>query len=80
MSSFQARPSGTPSQKSPIRSADPCVDRDYRSSIATACWEHVTAIDGPGAALVLYDLTTLYFEAEKEDGLRKVGMSKYGSA
>lgn len=53
-----------------------CVDRDYRTAIASACWEHVTAADGPGVALVLYDLTTLYFEAEKEDGLRKVGMSK----
>lgn len=53
-----------------------CVERDYRTVLATACWEHVTAAGGPGAALVLYDLTTLYFEAEKEDGLRKVGMSK----
>ena len=52
------------------------VDRDYRTAIATACWEHVTRDGGPGVALVLYDLTTLYFEAEKEDGLRKVGMSK----
>lgn len=52
-----------------------CVERDYRTAIATACWRHATAA-GPGAALVLYDLTTLYFEAEKEDGLRKVGMSK----
>ena len=52
------------------------VDRDYRTEIATACWRHVTADGGPGIALVLYDLTTLYFEAEKEDGLRKVGMSK----
>ncbi|WP_244192482.1 IS1634 family transposase [Dietzia lutea] len=53
-----------------------CVERDYRTVLATACWEHVTAAGGPGVALVLYDLTTLYFEAEKEDGLRKVGMSK----
>ena len=53
-----------------------CVERDYRTVLATACWDHVTAAGGPGAALVLYDLTTLYFEAEKEDGLRKVGMSK----
>ena len=53
-----------------------CVERDYRTVLATACWEHVTSAGGPGAALVLYDLTTLYFEAEKEDGLRKVGMSK----
>jgi hypothetical protein len=27
-------------------------------------------------SLVLYDVTTLYFEAEQEDGLRKVGYSK----
>ena len=52
------------------------VARDYRTLIAAACWRHVTAAGGPGVALVLYDLTTLYFEAEKEDGLRKVGMSK----
>lgn len=52
------------------------VARDYRTVVATACWRHVTAAGGPGVALVLYDLTTLYFEAEKEDGLRKVGMSK----
>lgn len=48
------------------------VDRDYRTTLATACWEHVTGAGGPGVALVLYDLTTLYFEAEKEDSLRKV--------
>ncbi|MBB1019693.1 IS1634 family transposase, partial [Dietzia sp. DQ11-71] len=53
-----------------------CVERDYRTVLATACWKHVTGAGGPGVALVLYDLTTLYFEAEKEDGLRKVGMSK----
>ncbi|UVE94400.1 IS1634 family transposase [Dietzia sp. B32] len=53
-----------------------CVERDYRTALATACWEHVTSAGGPGVALVLYDLTTLYFEAEKEDSLRKVGMGK----
>ena len=53
-----------------------CVERGYRTEIAESCWRHVTSAGGPGAALVLYDLTTLYFEAEKEDGLRKVGMSK----
>ena len=29
-----------------------------------------------GLALCLYDVTTLYFEAEREDDLRKVGYSK----
>jgi hypothetical protein len=50
----------------------------YRDLIATACFDHAAA-DGD-ISLVLYDVTTLYFEAEKEDegedGLRKVGYSK----
>lgn len=49
-------------------------DRDYRGQLATACWAHVTA--RAAVALVMYDVTTLYFEAENEDGLRRVGMSK----
>jgi hypothetical protein len=48
--------------------------RDYRDQIATACFNH--AATHGDVSLVLYDVTTLYFEAEKEDGLRKVGYSK----
>lgn len=51
-----------------------CVQRDYRAQIATACWTQATAA-GP-VALVMYDLTTLHFEVNEEDKLRKVGMSK----
>jgi len=50
----------------------------YRDQIATACFNH--ALTHGDVSLVLYDVTTLYFEAEKEDagagGLRKVGYSK----
>lgn len=46
----------------------------YRDQIATKCFEH--AATSGDISLVLYDVTTLYFEAEKEDGLRKVGYSK----
>ena len=46
----------------------------YRDQIATACFNH-TLTHGD-VSLVLYDVTTLYFEAEKEDDLRKVGFSK----
>ena len=67
---------GAPHRNTVNASLARCVERDYRTEIAESCWRHVTAAGGPGAALVLYDLTTLYFEAEKEDGLRKVGMSK----
>ena len=49
-------------------------ERDYRGQLATACWNHVTARGV--VALVMYDVTTLYFEIENEDTLRKVGMSK----
>lgn len=47
---------------------------DYRGQLAAACWAHVTARGA--VALVMYDVTTLYFEVEDEDALRKVGMSK----
>nr|BFF08066.1 IS1634-like element ISMsm6 family transposase [Brevibacterium otitidis] len=47
---------------------------DYRAQIARACFEHVA--DSGDVSLVLYDVTTLYFEAEHEDQLRRVGYSK----
>jgi hypothetical protein len=46
----------------------------FRDQIATACFTH--AADSGDISLILYDVTTLYFEAEKEDDLRKVGYSK----
>jgi hypothetical protein len=46
----------------------------YRDRIADLCFAH--ALSSGDVSLVLYDVTTLYFEAEKEDGLRKVGFSK----
>jgi hypothetical protein len=50
------------------------IERDYRAVVAQACHRHATQ-DG-GLAVVLYDVTTLHFEVEREDTLRKVGMSK----
>jgi hypothetical protein len=46
----------------------------YRDAIAGKCFTH--AVDRGGLSLLLYDVTTLYFEAENEDDLRKVGYSK----
>jgi hypothetical protein len=46
----------------------------YRDAIAAQCFVH--AADRGGLSLLLYDVTTLYFEAENEDDLRKVGYSK----
>ncbi|STZ40817.1 transposase, IS4 family [Mycolicibacterium gilvum] len=46
----------------------------YRDAIAGKCFTH--AADRGGLSLLLYDVTTLYFEAENEDDLRKVGYSR----
>lgn len=51
-----------------------CFDGNYRDRLAGLCFSHVLACGD--ISLVLYDVTTLYFEAEHEDGLRKVGYSK----
>ena len=50
-------------------------ERDYRDQFAKACLSHSTRANGP-VALVMYDVTTLHFERDEEDELRKVGMSK----
>jgi hypothetical protein len=64
-----------------FRSLHRAQERDYRARIAEACFAH--ALASGDVSLCLYDVTTLYFEAEKEDtdlaampGLRKVGYSK----
>ena len=57
-----------------FRSLARAQERGYRESLSGALFEHVTATRG--LALCLYDVTTLYFEAEKEDDLRRVGYSK----
>jgi len=46
----------------------------YRDTVAALCFQHAT--NSGDVSLVLYDVTTLYFEAETEDQLRKVGYSK----
>jgi hypothetical protein len=51
-----------------------CVDGQYRDQLATLCFTH--AATHGDISLVLYDVTTLYFEADNEDALRKVGYSK----
>lgn len=50
-------------------------ERDYRDQIARSCMTHSLKTTGP-AMFVLYDVTTLHFENDDEDALRRVGMSK----
>lgn len=51
-----------------------CQTGEYRDKLAELCFAYAQA--SGDVSLVLYDVTTLYFEAEKEDELRKVGFSK----
>lgn len=51
-----------------------CVAHDWRTQLAEAAYAHASRAGA--LTLVLYDVTTLYFEAESEDRLRKVGLSK----
>jgi transposase len=50
-----------------------CALSDYRARIAQICIHRSIA---NGITLVLYDVTTLYFEVQEEDEYRKSGMSK----
>ncbi len=47
--------------------------RDYREKVSRICFRHSGKQD---LSLVLYDVTTLYFEIQKEDDYRKPGLSK----
>jgi hypothetical protein len=63
----------------PDSSADSAADSgagrgSYRDQITALCFTH--AMTSGDVSLVLYDTTTLYFEADEEDDLRKVGYSK----
>ena len=62
------------SDKTMRRTLARCADRGYRDKVAGLCFAHARA--SGGISLVLYDVTTLYFEAEHEDALRKAGYSK----
>lgn len=57
------------------------LDKLYNSQkelIQRISYEHTMAILGNKISLVFYDVTTLYFEIDDEDDLRKTGFSKEG--
>jgi transposase len=64
---------GPVDQNKLYRSLAKAVDQDYRKTISQACFEHAS---GHSLTLMLYDVTTLYFEVQKEDDYRKPGLSK----
>ena len=64
---------GSPSYSSIHRALNRSVERDYREKISTAC---VGVRGVQRLTLVLYDVTTLFFQVEREDEYRKPGLSK----
>jgi hypothetical protein len=62
------------SEKTMRRTLARAYEGVYRDTLARLCFDH--AVSSGDVSLVLYDVTTLYFEADKEDELRKVGYSK----
>jgi len=51
---------------------------EIKSKIETCVFEHTQSVMKGKIVLTFYDVTTLYFESESEDDLRKVGFSKEG--
>lgn len=49
-----------------------------KESIQKISFEHTKAILGQDISVVFYDVTTIYFEIDNEDELRKTGFSKEG--
>jgi hypothetical protein len=52
--------------------------KGYKELVEKIAYEHTKKRLGGNVAVVFYDMTTLYFEAEDEDDLRKIGWSKDG--
>ena len=64
-----------PSLRTLFRSLGTSIEKDYRDKLAKAMVSYRSTTTGL-ASLVMYDVTTLHFEAKDEDNLRKVGMSR----
>ncbi|MDR0482822.1 MAG: IS1634 family transposase [Cellulomonadaceae bacterium] len=64
----------TASYRTRKRTLRRCVDGSYRDLLVRAAFTQASTYGD--MSLCLYDVTTLYFEAEKEDDLRKMGLSK----
>lgn len=50
----------------------------YKDKAGAIAYQHTKLRLGGAITFVFYDMTTLYFEAEDEDDLRKIGFSKDG--
>src|SRR5699024_3091384 len=64
---------GAPSYPTIKRRLPGYATDEFREAIAAKCADHA-GVDR--ATLLLYDVTTLYFETDKADGFREPGFSK----
>lgn len=60
------------------RFLDALYQDEIKSKIETCVFEHTKSIMKGEIILTFYDVTTLYFESESEDDLRRIGFSKEG--
>lgn len=60
------------------RFLDTLYQDDIKSNIESCVFEHTKKIINNEIVLTFYDVTTLYFESESEDDLRRIGFSKEG--
>lgn len=56
------------------------LHNDYQEQLQQISFDHTQKVLEEDMSVVFYDVTTLYFEAEQEDDLRKMGFSKDGKA
>lgn len=54
------------------------LHKSQKETIQQISYDHTLKVLNGGISVVFYDVTTIYFEAEKEDELRKPGFSKDG--
>jgi transposase len=54
------------------------LNRSYKEKVQQISYEHTLKILDHQMSIVFYDVTTLYFETDNEDDLRKTGFSKEG--
>lgn len=56
------------------------LNAKYKSDLQDISYRHTLELFNGYIQMLFYDVTTLYFEAEDEDDLRKIGFSKDGKA
>lgn len=54
------------------------INKKYKEQVQQISYDHTVKILNRDISIIFYDVTTLYFEIDDEDNLRKTGFSKEG--